>query len=158
MLAAVALMSLVLLSPLLVLLVGSVLTADEPLALLRERGDELLPVLGGGLLMACYFAALGLLAGALTAKRLFAVGGLLAVLLVTPVVAGLVAEFGDRPDVLAADLSLAPLRAADALLPGEPFGGNAPRPADGLVRAVVGGVLLLSTAVLAVRYRDGSDA
>jgi hypothetical protein len=45
-LAALALMSLVTLSPLLLLLVGSVLTSDAPLDALRDDGRHVLAVLG----------------------------------------------------------------------------------------------------------------
>lgn len=159
-LAAVALMSLVTLSPLLVLLVGSIATADAPLDLLRDYAGDVLPVLAGGGVVALYFAALGLLAGSLTGKRLFAVGGLLAVLLVTPVVAGLIANLGDRPAVLAGDLTLAPLRAASTVLPLADFGeeGGEEQPPDALVWATVGGVVLLAAVVLPLRYRTRDDA
>lgn len=156
-LAAVALMSLVTLSPLLVLLGGAVLTADAPLQALRSSGSDLPAVVGAGLLVAGYFAALGLLAGALTAKRVFAVGGLLAVLLVSPVVSHLVAALSERPAVLAADLAQTPLRAAAELLPGPGFEEPYGQPPEALVWSVVGGVLLLSGGVLAVRY-SGRDA
>jgi ABC-2 type transport system permease protein len=157
-LAAVALMSLVTLSPLLVLLVGSIATADAPLDLLRDYAGDALPVLVGGAVVAVYFAALGLLAGSLTGKRLFAVGGLLAVLLVTPVVAGLVGTLSDRPEVFAADLTLAPLRAASTVLPLEDFGDEGgEQPPDALVWTVVGGVVLLAAVVLPLRYRTRDD-
>jgi ABC-type multidrug transport system ATPase subunit len=126
-LTAVGLMSLVTLSPLLLLLVGSVLTADTPLTALREDGSDLPVVVLAGLVAAVFFAALGLLAGSLTAKRVFAVGGLLAVLLVTPVLAELVAALTDRPAVLAGNLALVPVRAATSLLPGLPSTRRHPR-------------------------------
>jgi len=159
-LAAVALMSLVTLSPLLVLLVGSIVTADAPLDLVRDYAGHVVPVLAGGAVVALYFAALGLLAGSLTAKRLFAVGGLLAVLLVTPVVSGLVATLSDRPEIFAGDLAFAPLRAASTVLPLGDFGEDdgMEQPPDGLVWAVVGGVVLLAAVVLPLRYRTRDDA
>ena len=108
----------------------------------------------GGLVIAAWFAALGLIAGALTSKRIFAIGGLLAVLLVTPIVFNLVAELTDRDGLRVGDLATTPLRAADAVLPGEsPFeeddDGN---PAAGLVWMMVGGVLVLAGGVLSYRY------
>ena len=159
-LAAVALMSLVTVSPLLILLAGSILTATEPLDALRDDGADLPMVLLGGLVVAVYFAALGLLAGSLTAKRIFAIGGLLAVLLVTPIVFNLIAGIGNQPAAMAGDLTTTPLRAADMLLPGEsPFEGeNDGMPADPLVWGVVGGVVLLSAAVLWFRYSEEDSA
>lgn len=156
-LAALWLMSLVTLSPLLVLLAGSVLTSEQPADALREQGGDLLQVVLAGLVVALYFGALGLLAGSLTSKRVFAVGGLLGVLLVTPVVSVLVANLSGRMAVLAADLSTVALRAASAVLPESTFdGGDAPP--DALVWAVWAGALLLSAAVLAVRYTRDQDA
>lgn len=158
-LAATALMSLVVLSPLLILLVGSVLTDDRPLDQLRDVGGDLPAVLATGLAVALYFASLGLLAGSLTSKRVFAVGGLLAVLLVTPIVGNLVAEVADQPAVRTADLTTLPLRAADSLLPGDTVDQpREERPSDGLVWAVFAGVVLLSATVLVVRYRRADDA
>jgi ABC-2 type transport system permease protein len=157
-LTAVGLMSLVTVSPMLVMLIGSVLTADTPLTALREDGADLPVVVLAGLVAALYYAAIGLLAGSLTAKRVFAVGGLLAVLLVTPVLSELVSSLTDRPAVLAGNLSLIPVRAATSLLPGQAFdaeGGVGP--SNALVWLVLGGVVLLSAAVLAVRYSDGDD-
>lgn len=154
-LAAVALMSLVTVSPLLILLAGSILTSDEPLDALRDDGSGVLLALLGGLVVAVYFAALGLLAGSLTAKRIFAIGGLLAVLLVTPIVFNLIAAIGDQPAARVGDLATTPLRAADMPLPGDSsFEGESDSPPDALVWAVVAGVVLLSAAVLAVRYSD----
>ena len=154
-LAGVALMSLVTLSPLLVLLTGSVLTSDAPLDALRDDGRHVLAVAAAGLVCALYFAALGLTAGALTSKRLFAIGGLLAVLLVTPILSGLVSALTDEPAVRAADLSQVPLRATTDLLPGRGYDDDGfDKPAQALVWSVWGGVLLVSASVLVLRYRD----
>jgi ABC-2 type transport system permease protein len=151
-------MSLVTLSPLLLLLVGSILTSDSPLRALREDGADAPVVVLAGLVAALYYAALGLLAGSLTAKRVFAVGGLLAVLLVTPVLAGLVSNLADRPAALAGNLALLPVRAATSLLPGDAFDAQAgPGPPDSLVWLLLGGIVLLSAAVLASRYRERDD-
>ncbi|MCW2716171.1 MAG: hypothetical protein JWN88_3218 [Frankiales bacterium] len=154
-LAAVLLMALVCLVPLLALFVGTVLTAQSPWQQLRSDGGDLPALLAGGVVLAVYFAALGLIAGSLTSKRVFAVGGLLAVLLVTPVLSGLAFAISDDRDLLALDLSQAPLRAAATLLPGNPFEPNPP--ADPLVWGVCGLVVLLAAAVLALTYRGGGE-
>lgn len=154
-LAALALMSLVGLAPLVVLFLGTILTADAPL---QQLGDDIggLPgVLGGGLVIAVYYAAVGLLAGSLTGKRVFAVGGMLAVLLVTPVLSGLAFGFSDNRDLLALDLALTPIRAAATLLPGRVAEDQPPSAA--IVWAVVVVVVLVATAVLAARYDDGDS-
>lgn len=155
-LAAVSLMALVTLSPLLVLLAGTVLTADAPLEALRSEGGDVLLVVAGGLVVALWFAVLGLLAGSLTPKRIFAVGGLLAVLLVTPVLASLVADLSERPAARAADLATLPLRAASDLLPDDELRNDPVRgPSSGLVWTVYASVVLLSSAVVATRYVRG---
>ena len=153
-LSAIALMSLVTVSPLLILLVGSIVTSATPLDALRDDGSDVPAVLAGGLVVAVYFAALGLLAGSLTAKRIFAIGGLLAVLLVTPIVFNLVGGLTDQPALFAFDLATTPLRAADGPLPGESsfeeeFADN---PSGAMVWGVVLGVVALAGAVLSWRY------
>ena len=155
-LAALGLLGLVTLGPLLALWAGTVVTADAPWSQLRADAGDLPALLGAGLVMALYSASLGLLAGAVTAKRVFAVGGLLAVLLVTPLLAGLGSALQDDPDLLALDLSTAPLRAAALLLPGT--GPDPDPPAAGLVWAVWALVVLAGAVVLAVRYRRGDEA
>lgn len=155
-LAALGLLALVTLGPLLALWAGTVITADAPLTQLREDGSDLPALVAAGLVMAVYFTALGLLAGSLTAKRVFAVGGLLAVLLVTPLLAGLGSALQDDPDLLALDLSTAPLRAASLVLPGA--GTDPDPPSAGLVWVVWALVVLAGAVVLALRYRRGSEA
>ena len=157
--SAIALMSLVTVSPLVLLLLGSILTSATPLDALRDDGADVLLVLAAGLVVAVHFAALGLIAGALTAKRIFAIGGLLAVLLVTPIVFNLVGELTKTYDLRAGDLATTPLRAADALLPGESaFEGDEGNPAMALVWSVVAGVVLLAGAVLSYRYTHEDSA
>jgi ABC-2 type transport system permease protein len=155
-LAALALMSLVTLSPLLVLLIGSILTADAPLDAVRDDGAGLPGVVAGGLVIALFYASLGLLAGSLTAKRIFAIGGLLAALLVTPILFTLVFELSGQEQALAGDLAQAPLRATTDLLPGEGFDDEhlIAGPSSLAVWSVVVGAMLLSAAVLAFRYLD----
>lgn len=148
-LAALLLSSLVTLGPLLVLYAGQLLTADSPLQRLRDTGGDLPAVLLSGLAVALYFAALGLLAGSLTGKRLFAVGGLLAVLLVTPVLAALTAELSGRSWTRALDLSTLPVQAVSRVLPRSDVGDIAPAGAAWTAYAVV---LVLAAVVLALRY------
>jgi ABC-2 type transport system permease protein len=151
--AAAGLMLLVCLGPLLALFVGTVFTADAPLQQLRSDAADLPAVVVAGVVVALYYAALGLTAGSLTGKRVFAVGGMLAVLLVTPVVAGLSYNITGRRSLLALDLASPPLHAAATLLPGAQ--GNPVSPPGGLAWAVCGLVLLVAVVVLALRYLRG---
>lgn len=152
-LAALALVLLVTLGPLLVLFVGSIVTADSPLERLRGLGGDLPAVLLAGLAVALYFSALGLAAGALTAKRVFAIGGLLGVLLVTPVLAGLGEELTGRRWTRVLDLATMPVRAAGHLLPDSTINDGGPSGAAiwTSYAVVVAGCL----AVLALRYLRG---
>lgn len=151
-LAALALVSLVSLLPLLAMFFGTVLTAEAPLEQLRDDVGSLPAIVASGIVIALCFAALGLLAGALTRKRIFAVGGLLAAFLVTPIVARLAATLSDRRDLLALDLSQAPLRAAATMLPGNVL---EPDPPAGLaVWAVCIVVVLAAAAVLVLAYGE----
>lgn len=154
-LAAVSLVACVSLSPMLLLFVGTIVTATAPWQQLRSDVGDLPAVLAAGVVLAVYPAALGLLAGALTAKRVFAVGGLLAVLLVTPVLSGLAAALTDRRDLLALDLAEAPARAASTLLPGSV--AETDPPAAVLVWSVCAAVVCLSAVVLLVVYRRRDD-
>jgi ABC-2 type transport system permease protein len=155
-LAAFALVAIVGLGPLLALWAGTIVTADAPLDQLGDDLGDLPGLVGAGLAVTVYFAAIGLLAGSLTAKRVFAVGGLLAALLVTPIVSGIAStESGDR-DLLAIDLSLAAVRAGVTLLGGEPFEGDPP--AAAWVWTVWAVVVVVSLLVLAWRYHDPEDA
>lgn len=156
-LAAVGLVLLVALGPLVALFAGTVLTSDAPLEQLRELAGDLPGVLAAGTVVALHYAALGLAAGALTAKRVFAVGGLLAALLVTPVVSQLAYGLTDQPRWLGLDLALAPFYAAASVLPGVP--DEQPAPPDALAWGVCAAVALLSATVLLVRYvRRADDA
>jgi ABC-2 type transport system permease protein len=154
-LAAVGLLLLVGLGPLLVLFLGTVLTAESPLQQLRSDGGDLPAVLAAGVVVALYYAALGLTAGSLTGKRVFAVGGLLAVLLVTPVIAGLTYNITGRRALLALDLASPPLHAAATILPGAEF--NPVSPPGALAWAVCGLVLLVAVVVLPLRYTRGEQ-
>lgn len=154
-LAAVTLVALVSLGPLLVLFLGTVLTADAPLDALGSTIGDLPALIGAGLVVALYFAALGLTAGSLTGKRVFAVGGLLAVLLVTPLLSGLAFAVSDRRDALAIDLSQAGFRAASTFLPGVPAEPDPPSAA--LVWLAWAVVLLVAGVVLALAYRRGGE-
>lgn len=155
-LAALALVAVVGLGPLLALFAGTVVTADAPLQQLRDDIGDLPGLVGAGLAVTVYFAGVGLLAGSLTAKRVFAVGGLLAALLVTPLVSALASTESGERNLLALDLSQAAVRAGATLLGGEPFEPDPP--ASALVWAVWAVVVVGSLAVLAWRYADPEDA
>ena len=156
-LAATVLMLLVTLGPLLVLFLGTVLTAEAPLDRLGDDVGDLPRIVAAGVVVALYYGALGLAAGSLTAKRVFAVGGMLGLLLVSPVLAGLTFDLSDSRSALAIDLAQAPVYAATTML--TPVRDNDMfLPPDALAWAVTLGVTALSALLLVLRYRGGDDA
>lgn len=154
-LAATGLMLLVSLGPLLALFLGTVLTAQAPLDRLRDDIGDLPGIVAAGVVVALFYAALGLAAGSLTPKRVFAVGGLLGLLLVSPVLAGLTYDLSQSDSALAIDLAQASAYAAATLLPGT--AEDRPLPPDALVWAVTLGVIALAALLLVLRYGRGDD-
>lgn len=138
------------------LFAGAIVTAASPLEQLRKDIDELPGLVAGGLVVAVYFAGLGLLAGAMTSKRVFAIGGLLAALLVTPLLSQLAFEVRHDRGFLAFNLALAPLRAAATILPGTPL--DVHPPPEVLSWSVWAVVLLAAISVLGFRYAGSNDS
>lgn len=155
--AALALLLLVTMGPGLVLFLGSVLTAEAPVEHLTGNLADLPRVVGAGLLGAAFHAMLGLAIGALTAKRVFAVGGYLAALLVTPVLAGLLYTVTSSQGWLAVDLVSSPFTLAGRLFPADQQFGIGEGPPTALLWTVWTVVVLGGALVLALRYRKGQD-
>ncbi|WP_369051895.1 hypothetical protein [Kineococcus terrestris] len=150
-LAALALLAIIVLGPMLVLFVGSVATADEPLRWLGDTAGELPRIVAAAALVAAFHAALGLAAGSLTSRRVFAVGGYLAVVLVGPALANLLAAVTGEEWPLAFDPATGPVRLATSVLDGTAGTGA-------LGWAVWAAVVVAGCAVLALKYGRGSDA
>lgn len=149
-LAAVVPLLLVTLVPMLFLYVGLVLFADDPAREALERIADLPRILGAGLSSAVYFGLLGLAVSSLTARRAFAIGGYLALLVASTAVAGALAESGASDVVALLALPGIPTELGARLFPGSESAtdlGLAPYLGAWLV--VVGA----SVAVLARRYR-----
>ncbi|WP_432545557.1 hypothetical protein [Kineococcus sp. SYSU DK004] len=150
-LAALALLAIIVLGPMLVLFVGSVATADEPLRWLTDTAGELPRIVAAAALVSAFHAALGLAAGSLTSRRVFAVGGYLAVVLVGPALANLLAAVTGEEWPLAFDPAGGPVRLATSVLDGTAGPGA-------LGWAVWAAVVVAGAAVLALKYGRGSDA
>ena len=150
-LAAVVLLALVVLGPLLVLFVGSIATADDPGGWLGDNLGDLPRIVLAALLVVLFHAALGLAVGSLTSKRVFAVGGYLAVVLVGPVITRVLALVLASDWPLALDPTTGPVLLATAVLDGS--GG------PGTLAWVVWSVVVAGGfGLLARRYSGGSDA
>ena len=155
--AAVALLLLVTLGPLLLRFVGLFVAASKPLDWLGDHADELPGIFAAAFVIATFHAVVALLLGSLTGRRIFAVGGYLAVMLVSVPLAFAVYEFGGRNDAaLLLSLPDAPYEVARGLFgsAGEPGGMDPPTAGSWAICAVVivGGVL-----ALLARYRKGNE-
>ncbi|PRY13430.1 hypothetical protein [Kineococcus rhizosphaerae] len=151
-LAAVSLLAIIVLGPLLVLFVGSIATADAPATWFGDHLGDLPKILGGAAIVVLFHTSLGLAIGSLTAKRVFAVGGYLAVVLVGPALTGAIALVTGADWPLSLDPASGPVRLA-AYVAGE----NLANPGN-LAWVVWTIVVVGGLAVLAGRYRKGNDA
>ena len=151
-LAALSLVLIIVLGPLLVLFFGSIASADAPLDWIGEHAGDLPRVVGAALVVGVFQAVLGLVLGSLTSRRVFAVGGYLAVVLVGPAVTALLANVLGDDGWLGMDPASGPIRLATRIL-GTPLEGS-PVLAWGVWTVVVVG----GSVLLWLRYRGGRDA
>ena len=152
-LAAVALVLLVTAGPLLVLLVGGVLVADAPLDYAADHAGDLPRVVLCGVLVALFHACAALALGALTARRVFAVGGYIAVMLVPAVIGGVLFELTGRTAFFALNLLYVPIELAGDVL-GSRGPGTASTP---VLLAVWATTVTVGLVTLVVRYARGSS-
>ncbi|MFB9377270.1 hypothetical protein ACFFKU_15690 [Kineococcus gynurae] len=150
-LAALVLLAIIVLGPMLVLFFGSVATADAPGTWFADTVGDLPRIVAAAAVVVVFHTALGLAIGSLTAKRVFAVGGYLAVVLVGPALTGILYGVLGEEWPLALDPSSGPIRLATAIVSGTTGPGN-------LAWLVWALVVLGGGAVLAARYGRGSDA
>lgn len=151
-LAALALLLLVVLGPLLLVWAGGVLVADAPLDWARDHAGDLPGVVGAALLVVVYQAVVGLAVGAMTSRRVFAIGAYVAVMLVPAAVGGVLFGVSNQDGFLVLDLLHVPV-----WLGGLALGEDVPAPA-GLLWAVWAVLGAGGLALLALRYRSGHDA
>ena len=149
-LAAVVLMLLVTLGPMLVLLVGGILTADAPLTYAQDHWRDWPKVVGAALIVALFQAAVGLALGSLTARRVFAVGGYVALMLVPTIVGGVLFGLTNREDFLALNLPVVPIEVGGRFL--AEAGDRAPSAPTAVLLAVWAGAVVLGLWTMALRY------
>lgn len=154
-LAAISLVMLVTFGPLLVMLLGDILVAKQPGSWAQHHLDWFGRAFVAGLIIAVFHASIGLALGAMTNRRVFAVGGYVALMLVP---AGLGAVFtnitGSR-NYLALDLLHVPIALAQRVLPGQDALIDFPQ--GPLLWLVWGGVLLFGAGVLVLRYHKAAE-
>jgi ABC-2 type transport system permease protein len=150
--AALALLALIVLGPMLVLFVGSIATADDPGRWISENAGDLPRIVLAAAVVVLFHTVLGLVVGSLTSRRVFAVGGYLAVVLVAPVITLLLSTVLSDDWPLALDPASGPIRLASAIVDGAVSGPG------GLAWVVWAVVVVGGSAVVAARYSRGSDA
>ncbi|NHC43874.1 ABC transporter permease [Motilibacter aurantiacus] len=153
--AALLLILLVTLGPLLVLLVGGALVSDSPIDYVGDHAGDLPKVVLAGMLLALFHAGWGLAIGSLTPRRVFAVGGYLGVMLVASTLGGAVASISNSDAFLAFVLPIVPIDMTASFL--DTPEGNVTAP-QGLLWTVWLVVVLGAAAVLWRRYRGGRES
>ncbi len=146
--------------PLLVLYVGTVFFSPAPTTYVQEHLRELPAIIAGGLVIALFYALLGLAISSLTDRRAFASVGFVILLVASGVISGAldqVADIGRGAEYL--NVSELPVRLAQQLIGNEagdvidgPLAPEDPLPVLPLIaaNAVVMG---LSSLILFLRYR-----
>jgi ABC-2 type transport system permease protein len=153
--AAIGPLLLVTLVPMLVLYAGILVFEEHPLGYLQDHWAELPRILGAGIILAVYYAMVGLAVSSLTGRRAFAIGGYLLLLVAPTVLSGLLQEaFPDASWLDLIALSTLPIGFAGEFFP------DARDDIPGelwqylLAFAVVVGI---ATLVLLRRYRPGAE-
>jgi ABC-2 type transport system permease protein len=136
--------------PLLVLYVGNVLFAVHPLGYFQAHAGDLLRIIGGGLMIGCFYGVAGLAVASLTGRRAFAVGGYLAFLLIPTLIGGVLGEALNERYLRLMAVAAVPIRASRDLYPGFTDPSNL---GAGLWILDAVGLIAAGLVVLALRYR-----
>ncbi len=154
--AAIAPLLLVTLAPMLVLYAGILVFEEHPVGYLQDHWAELPRILGAGVILAVYYAIVGLAVASLTGRRAFAIGGYLLLLVAPTVLSGLLLEaFPDAEWLNLIALSTLPIGFAGELFPD----ARADIPGE-LWQYLLAFVVVVGVAslVLLRRYRPGAEA
>jgi len=154
-LGAIAPLLLVTMVPMLVLYGGILVFEEHPVGYLQDNWAELPRIVAAGVILAVYYAVVGLAVASLTGRRAFAIGGYVLLLLVPTLIAGLLNEaFPDADGVLLLALSSLPIDLAGEIFP------DARDDIPNGLGAWAGAYLVVVLAALAVllrRYRAGAE-
>jgi ABC-2 type transport system permease protein len=148
-LAALLPLLLVTLAPVLLLYVGNVLFALHPLGYVQHHWLDLPRIIGSGLIVAIFYALVGLAISSFSGRRAFAVGGYLAFLAIPTIIGGVLGDALNERYLRLIAFAASPIRAGQGLFPGYEDRGN--------ITAWVWGstaveVAVVAVAVLAYRY------
>ena len=153
--AAVGPMGIVTLLPVLVLFLGNVLFAVHPHGYLEAHWRDLYRIIGSGIEIAIYFGLVGLAISSLTARRAWAVGGLVGLLLISSATSVVLTEglgASDTAELLA--LPVIPVHLARQMFPAvdDPFALS-----TGAWFAAYVVVVVVSLGILLARYRKAAQ-
>jgi len=146
--------------PLVVLYVGNVFFATDPLGYIGDNLREIPAIIGGGVLIALVYTLMGLAVASLTSRRAFASVGFILLLVISGLVAGALAEVADLgPNARMVNLQALPVWVAQIMIGGEQIdGGDGPFAAANrpdLVPLLIANavVVVVCCGILWLRYR-----
>ncbi len=84
-------------TPYLILFLGRVFVAEDPVTGLSNELPNLIPLIAQSLIVAGLLGSLSMAIAAFTPRRAFATAGIIALMLIPPIVAGIVVEVTDSP-------------------------------------------------------------
>lgn len=157
-LAAVALISLVTLGPLLLMVLGGVVVADSPLTYAKDHADDWPRALAAGLVFCLFHAAIGLALGSLTSRRVFAVGGYVALMLVPAALFVVLFAISSARGFLAFILVTVPQELGRVIFDDQPDIDVTQVAPTGLLWGVWVAVVVIGLGAMVFRYRKGSAA
>ncbi len=150
-LAGVGLVLLVTLGPLLVLLIGGIVIADSPLDYATDHAGDWGKVIAASLIVAVLQAAVALALGSLTPRRVFAVGGYIALMLVPAALAGILQGISGKDEFAAFNLVQVPIALGRRL-----FLDGDSSPSVGVLLTSWTITVLLGLGTLVFRYTKGA--
>ena len=148
-LAALMPLLLVTMAPVLLLYVGTILFAVHPLGYVQHNWLDIPRIVGSGLIVAVFFALVGLAISSLTSRRAFAVGGYLAFLAIPTVIGGVLGDAINHRGLHVLAFAASPIKAGQGLFPGytDPSGISAV-----IWASVAVEVSAVALGILAFRY------
>lgn len=144
--------------PVLVLFIGNVFFAPSALDAIKDDAAQLPRILGASLLVAVFFATVGLAIAAQTGRRAYAIGTFVGIIVGSGVLSGVATEVvGWKDWGPALNLVAVPVRLGRELFPVEPGALVAPTDfATGPHLIVWAVVVAVSAVALALRFRRGA--
>jgi ABC-2 type transport system permease protein len=153
-LAALMPLLLVTLAPPLILYAGNLLFAVHPVGYLDKHAADIPRIIGAGILIAVFYALVGLAVSSLTGRRAFAVGGYLAFLAIPTIIGGVLAHALNERYLRLLAFAAAPQQTSRGLYPSYTDNGHI---SPGVWASVSVELIVVAIAILAIRYsRDES--